>query len=201
MPGLSMSRSTSFSARALLDRLDRSRHAIVMLFGLSMMETLLLPIPIELILIPWMLCHPHRKWTMASVALMGNLTAATLGYYLGVSAMAQWGDTLIHFFGNDAAYENAINQIQQDGFLAILTVGLSPLSFQIAMLAAGASGYPLLLFLLASMLARGARYFGLAALVSLVGDAALRLWKKHSTQLGLVGLLLFGVWLWFTMTV
>ncbi|MBS9405237.1 DedA family protein [Halomonas sp. TRM85114] len=196
-----MSRSSSFSAQVWLDRLDRSRHAMVMLFGLSMMETLLLPIPIELILIPWMLCHPHRKWTMASVALMGNLTAATLGYYLGVSAMAQWGDTLILFFGSDAAYENAISRIQQDGFLAILTVGLSPVPFQLAMLAAGASGYPFLLFLLAAMLARGARYFGLAILVKITGEAALSFWRKHSTQLGLVGLVLFGVWLWFTMMV
>lgn len=64
------------SARTWLDRLDRSRHALWLLFVASMMETLLVPIPIETILIPWMLCYPYRKWTIASVALGGNLTAA-----------------------------------------------------------------------------------------------------------------------------
>lgn len=161
-----------------------------LLFGLSMMETLILPIPIEFILIPWMICHPHRKWTMAGVALMGNLTAAALGYYLGMSVMAQWGDTLISFFGGEAAYDNAVSRIQAGGFLTIMTIGLSPIPFQLAMLASGASGYPLLLFLLAAMLARGGRYFGLAILVSLVGDTALGFWRQYSTPLGLVGLML-----------
>ena len=65
------------SARAWLDRLDKSRHAMTLLFLASMMETLLIPIPIEVILIPWMLCHADRKWRIATVALAGNLTRSS----------------------------------------------------------------------------------------------------------------------------
>ncbi|MHB0776177.1 YqaA family protein [Halomonas sp. WWR20] len=188
------------SARAWLDRLDRSRHALLLLFCASMMETLIVPIPIEVILIPWMLCHPRRKWTIASVALAGNLTAAAIGYYLGVFAMGQWGDTLIHLFGGQDAYGTFQTRFQQDGFIAILSIGIVPVPFQIAMLAAGASGYSFLLFMLAAMLARGARYFGLALLVAVAGKAALRLWNRHSKPLGVLGMALFGVWLWFQVT-
>ncbi|MDO8860537.1 hypothetical protein Q6D67_02400 [Haliea sp. E1-2-M8] len=56
------------SSRAWLDRLDRSRHALWLLFAASMLETLIVPIPVEAILIPWMLCHPYRKWQIAGVA-------------------------------------------------------------------------------------------------------------------------------------
>ncbi len=162
-----------------------------------MAETLLVPIPIEVILIPWMLCHPERKWTVAGVALAGNLTAATLGYYFGVFAMDQWGDTLISFFGSQESYEQFQQRFSEDGFVAILSIGIIPVPFQIAMLAAGANGYPIALFLLAAMIGRGVRYFGLALLVAIAGEAATRFWDQYSKPLGALLLVLAGAWLWF----
>lgn len=185
------------SPTAWLDRLNRSRHALWLLFAASMAETLLVPIPIEVILIPWMLCHPERKWTIAGVALAGNLTAATLGYYFGVFAMEQWGDTLISFFGSQEAYDQFQQRFSEDGFVAILSIGIIPVPFQIAMLAAGANGYPIALFLLAAMIGRGVRYFGLALLVAIAGEAAMRFWDQYSKPLGALLLVLAGVWLWF----
>lgn len=185
------------SPRAWLDRLDRSRHALWLLFAASMLETLLIPIPIEVILIPWMLCHPERKWTIAGVALAGNLAAATLGYYFGVFAMDQWGDTLINFFGSQEAYEDFQTRFNENGFVSVVTIGIVPIPFQIAMLVAGANGYPVLLFLLAAIIGRGVRYFGLALLVTIAGDAAMKLWEKYSKPLGVLLLVLAGVWLWY----
>lgn len=196
----SSSQSGVFSPRLWLDRLDQSRHAMWLLFALSFMETLAVPIPIEVVLIPWMICHPKRKWTIAGVALAGNLTAALLGYYFGVFAMEQWGDALIGFFGSQEAFESFNRRIEQDGFMAIIAIGIVPIPFQIAMLAAGAGGYPVLLFFLAAMLSRGARYFGLALLVHLFGRSATRLWSRHSKPLGLLGVALLALWVWFKFT-
>lgn len=182
------------SATAWLDRLAESRHALVLLFAASMLETLLIPIPIELILIPWMITHPDAKWRLAAVALAGNLTASLLGYTLGNLAIEQWGDTLIPLVGGQSAYDAFEQRFSQDGFQAIVAVGITPVPFQIAMLVAGASGYPLTLFLLAALLARGVRYFGLAVLVAVAGEGATRLWKRHARPIGALGLLAFAVW-------
>ena len=192
-----MSRFHITSPKEWIDRLDRSRHALWLLFGASMLETLLVPVPIEVILIPWMLCHPERKWTIAGVALAGNLTAASLGYLLGVTVMEQWGDQLVGLFGSQDAFETFRARLQEEGFVAVATIGITPVPFQIAMLAAGASGYPYPLFLLAAMLGRGVRYFGLALLVALAGDAALRLWERNARTVGLVLLVLCGIWVWY----
>ncbi len=193
----SMPQTRLTSTRAWLDRLDKSRHAMPLLFVASMMETLLIPIPIEVILIPWMLCHADRKWRIATVALAGNLTAATLGYYLGLFAMDQWGDTLVGLFGGQEAYDAFDQQFREDGFTAILAIGIIPIPFQIAMLVAGASAYPIFLFLAAACLARGARYYGLALLIAVAGKAALDIWNRHAKPIGIAGLVLFAVWLWF----
>lgn len=182
------------SASAWLDRLAESRHAYWLLFVASVLETLLIPIPIEVILIPWMLLHPEKKWRIASVALAGNLTAATFGYWLGSLAMDQWGDSLIAMYGGQAAYEDFQARFNQDGFMAIVAIAVVPVPFQIAMLIAGASDYPFFLFLLAAVLARSTRYFGLAILVALFGDAAIRLWRQHSKPVGIGLIILFVVW-------
>ncbi|KPM76795.1 YqaA family protein [Cobetia sp. UCD-24C] len=184
------------SASDWLDRLNQSRHAMLWLFIASMLETLLIPIPIEVILIPWMLRHPERRWRVAAVALAGNLTAALLGFYLGAYALAAWGDGLISFFGGQQAFEAFQQRFSEQGFLAIMLIGIVPIPFQSAMLVAGASGYPVGLFLLAALVGRGVRYFGLAALVALVEDQAMALWQRYSRPLGVIGLTLTSVWLW-----
>jgi len=185
------------SATAWLERLAESRHAMALLFIVSIMETLIIPIPIELILIPWMISRPGAKWRLAAVALAGNLTAALIGYALGGLAMAQWGDTLIALFGGQQAYSDFESRFDANGFQAILAVGIVPIPFQIAMLVAGASNYSLGLFMLAALIARGLRYFGLALLVALAGERAIRLWRRHARPFGVVALLAFAGWAYF----
>ena len=187
----------ALAAQTWLQRLDNSVWALPLLFLLSMLETLLIPIPIETILIPWMLGQKQRRWLIATVALAGNVTAAAIGFWLGVLAMDQFGESLIQLFGGPEVYDSFTRQIQQDGFSAILAIGISPAPFQSAMLAAGAAGYSFLLFLLAVALSRAVRYYGLVLLVNIAGDAALKLWRRYSRQLGAVLLVLAVAWLWF----
>lgn len=191
-----MPRFRQLSAQTWLDRLDRSSYALPLLFVLSMAETLIVPIPIETILIPWMFSHPYRRWTIATVALAGNITAAAVGYWLGALVMEQWGDTLIGWAGSAESYENFAEKVRQNGFTAIVAVGITPTPLQIAMLAAGAVGYSFGLFLLAVTLSRSVRYFGLALLVHFAGDAALGFWRRYSRQIGIVLLVVAAVWLW-----
>jgi membrane protein YqaA with SNARE-associated domain len=196
-----MLNAKELSAQTWLERLDRSAFALPLLFALSMAETLIIPIPIEAILIPWMLSQSRRRWTIATVALAGNITAAALGYGLGALAMEQWGDSLIELFGGMQAYDSFAEQIRSDGFMSIVAVGITPTPLQIAMLAAGATGYSFLLFLLAVTLSRALRYYGLVLLVHFAGDAALRLWKRYSRQLGAALLAVAGAWLLFAFVI
>ncbi|MCG7601247.1 VTT domain-containing protein [Halomonas sp. McH1-25] len=182
------------STTAWLNKLSESRNAYWLLFVASMMETLIVPIPIEVILIPWMLCHPEKKWRIAAVALAGNLAAASIGYWLGNLVMDQWGDTLIQLFGGQAAYSDFQTRFNRDGFMAIAAIAVVPVPFQIAMLVAGVSDYPFPLFVLAAVMARSIRYFGLAILVQIFGNAAMRVWNRHSKPVGIGLVVVFFVW-------
>lgn len=176
-----------------VDTLRQSPYALVMLFFLSAFEATLIPVPLELILIPYMMIERQRIWLISSVALLGCLTGAMAGYWVGVSLFDSIGQWLIGIIGGAEAFGQYMDSLDEEGFVAIFMVGITPVPFQFAMLGAGATGYPLLLFMLASALSRGIRYYGLAALVLLFGDTAAQLWKKHARAVGVSVLMVFVI--------
>ena len=64
-------------------KLANSPHSLVLLFFLSALEATILPIPLELILVPYMLLERDRIWLIASVALAGFMAGSVGGYYIG----------------------------------------------------------------------------------------------------------------------
>ena len=166
-------------------------------FGASLAETLIVPIPIELILIPYMIANRARVWTVATVVLAGNLVAALVGYAIGYFAFSTFGRDLIDAMGWGEAFASFQTMFADNGFLAVLAIGIIPIPFQIAMLVAGAAHYPVMLFLLAAAIARGLRYYGIAALCWFLGDRATDLWDRHKTTVGLgLGALVLGYVVW-----
>lgn len=149
------------------------------LFFFSFLESTVLPIAIELILIPYMILNRRRAMAIATVTFGGCLLGALLGYAVGAELMDSVGQALIDRFGWSQGYERFLGYMDDYGFWAIAIIGIVPLPFQIAMLGAGAAHYPIVLFCAAVFLARGIRYYGLAVLVLLYGDKAQALWEEH----------------------
>lgn len=156
-----------------------------LLFGLSFLETIILPIPIEFVLIPFMLTNRHRLWKTAAYVTTGCLAASLFGYGMGYFFFETAGQWMIKTMGWQQGYEKFQILFDQHGFFAIVMVGVVPIPFQTAMLTAGAAGYPVWKFVLASTLARGIRYFGLAWLVYLFGEQAENLWQNYRLSVGL----------------
>ena len=160
-------------------RMGRSRSAMPLFFTASVAETLLVPIPIELIMVPWMLANRARIFLVATVVLAGNLAAALFGYYVGYFAFNSFGRGLIERMGWAEPFGQFQAMFSDYGFWAIVAIGVVPIPFQIAMLVAGAAKYPVLLFVTAAVVARGARYYGLGALVYYLGDQTIAFWERH----------------------
>jgi len=177
------------------ERLETSEHALALLFFASFLETTVLPIPIEVVLIPYMLTHRDRLWLIATVTLAGCLAGALVGYGVGFFLFESLGTWLIDTFGWQQSYQDFQGMFERYGFWAIIAIGVTPIPFQVAMLVAGTAGYSILLFLLAAAIARGVRYYGLALLVHLFGERAMTLWQRHSTvvSVGILGGVIVGV--------
>ncbi len=180
-------------ARRWFERLNGSRHMLWLLAALSFLETIILPVPIELVLIPLMALNRHRIWRIATVTTAGCLAASLLGYGVGLVLYQSVGTWFIDTLGMQHAYLAYQGFFDRYGFVAILTLGILPIPFQVAMITAGLSGYPIALFVLAALIARGIRYFGLAWLVWKFGPRVETLWRRHALVTSLAaGVLVLG---------
>lgn len=176
-------------------RLIYSKH---MLWGIgvaSFLEAIIVPIPLETILIPLM--HARRKeiFVISTIALLGCVFAAAVGYVIGYFVFDAIGAQLVSLVSTQEQFEQVSQKMQEEGFWFVFSVGIIPIPFQIAMLAAGATQYSFLLFVLASTLSRALRYYGLALLVLFAGDKAERLFKKHKMAVSITFLVVVGaIW-------
>ena len=179
-------------------RIVESPHTQWMFFVASFLETLILPIPIEAILAPYMLCRRDRIWRTATVVLGGCLVAALAGYAFGYFLFDSVGQWFLQTMQYEQQFESFRQRFEEQGFWAIVLVGVVPIPFQLAILAAGISGYSVPLFLLGAAIARGMRYYGMALLLWVFGDAVARFWRRlpHSTVVaaGIVGVIAV-IWL------
>ncbi|WP_447528480.1 YqaA family protein [Vreelandella sp. TE19] len=179
-----------------LERLNHSRYMLWLLGTLSFLETIILPVPLELIIIPLMASNRARIWAMATVVTFGCLLGSLVGYGVGMLLFQSVGTWLIGFMGIEQSYQAFQTFFGQYGFAAILAIGILPVPFQVAMITAGLSGYPILLFGLAAVLARGFRYYGIAWLVYRFGHEVERMWQRHAVKTSIVAgvlLLMLGL--------
>ncbi len=177
---------TSKRTKQWFERINGSKNMLWLLGTLSFLETIILPIPIELVLIPLMAANKQRIWLLATVTTAGCLVASLVGYSVGLVLYQSVGTWFIEFMGMEQSYQSFQTFFDQYGFAAILAIGILPIPFQVAMITAGLSGYPILLFALAALIARGLRYFGLAWLVHCFGHRVLVLWKRHALVTSLI---------------
>jgi membrane protein YqaA with SNARE-associated domain len=187
---------SSHRAKRWFERFNQSKHLLWVLGTASFLETVIVPIPIEVVLIPLMAANRRRIFALATVTTLGCLVASVVGYGVGMLLFQSVGTWFIETMGYQDAYQSFQALFGRYGFLAILLVGILPIPFQLAMIAAGLSGYPIHLFVLAAVIARGIRYYGLAWLVYRFGDAAQRLWERHALAAALgAAAIVIGVYL------
>ncbi|MFN2361632.1 MAG: YqaA family protein [Marinobacter sp.] len=174
-------------AQRWFERVNGSRHMLWFLAVVSFLETIIVPIPIEVVLIPLMALNRDRIWRIAAVTTLGCLVAALVGYGVGGALYQSVGTWFIESMGMQSGYESFQTFFDQYGFVAILALGILPIPFQIAMITAGVSGYPIYLFVLAALIARGLRYYGLAWLILRFGSRAEEVWRRHAVPASLAG--------------
>ena len=177
----------------LKKRLKKMIHSKRMLPSIalaSFLESTVVPIPLETILVPLMQARRKQLWLIALVTTLGCLLGALLGYAVGFYLFDLTREWVMTYITNEAQFAQFQERMQKDGFLFIFSTGVTPVPLQIAMLTAGVSSYSLGLFMLATALGRIIRYFGLAILVYYFGNKTEKLVRKYKWQAGVAVLVL-----------
>lgn len=174
----------------LFQRLDRPSSILAAVFVGAFLETTVLPIPFELLLVPLMLRYRKRVWPIVCAALAGCMAGAFAGYAVGMFAFQSLGQFVPQGPGAEQAMQAFTARLADNGFWSVFLVGFTPVPVQVATLGAGIAALSAGTFATAMFLSRGLRYGGLGLLVHLFGERTLRLLRQHRRKALAVGLLL-----------
>ena len=171
-----------------------TRHAAMAMAALAFSEAIFFPVPADLLLGALCLGRPRSSFRWATIctlfSILGGTTAMLLGLAIGqarvTDAMAFVG------LGEEAA--KALEVFGEYGFWAVAVAALTPVPYMVFSWVAGFAEIAVWQFLLASVIFRSARFFGVAAIVYVFGPTAKRFIDKYFNLVTvLVMLVVIGV--------
>jgi membrane protein YqaA with SNARE-associated domain len=147
-------------------------HAAWILGAVSFAESSFFPAPPDIMLIPMALARPDRAWFFAAVCTVTSVAGGLFGYFIGAVLYDTVGHWLIHLYGLGDKVEVFRAGYAQYGALIILIKGLTPIPYKLVTITSGFAGFNLPLFIVLSIITRGARFFLEAFLLNRYGARA-----------------------------
>jgi membrane protein YqaA with SNARE-associated domain len=145
--------------------LAESRYALWALAAVAFVESSVFPIPPDILMIPMILAAPRRAWLIAGVCTVSSVLVGLAGYYIGWGLFESVGRPVLEFYGKDAYFEDFAVRYNEWGAWAVLIAGVTPFPYKVITIMSGATGLSLPVFMVASLIARGLRFFIVAALL------------------------------------
>ena len=140
-------------------------RALWALAGVSFIESSFFPIPPDVMLIPMVLAKRARAWLFAGWATIASVLGGALGYAIGYFLYDSIGAALLRFYGYGEKFALFTSWYNEWGVWIVLFAGLTPFPYKVITIASGVTGLNFPVFMLASILARGLRFFIVAGLL------------------------------------
>lgn len=160
------------------------KHAVPAMGVVSFAESSFFPIPPDVMLIPMVLARPERAWWIATVCTLSSVLGGVLGYAIGYFLFATLGQMIIDFYGLQAGFDAYRQMFAEYGLWIILVKGLTPIPYKLITIASGVFEFDFLVFMAASLVTRGARFFGVSALLWKYGAPIREFIDKRLSILG-----------------
>lgn len=192
-------RGRPYTLRELYDWTLRSAgtpQAVWALAAVCFLQSLFLPVPPSLLLIPMVLARRARAWTFAGISTLSSAAGGLAGYAICYFLFEAVGETLFGLWGYAAELDEFETYRREWGAWIVVAGALTPLPYKLVAVACGAARLDLRVFILASLLSRGFRFYVEATLIWYFGPPVRALIERHLSAATVIGLVLVvGVWL------
>jgi membrane protein YqaA with SNARE-associated domain len=144
-------------------------HATWIMGVVSFVESSFFPVPPDAMLIPMALSRPDRAYFYASICTLTSVAGGLLGYAIGAFLYDSLGLWLMTLYGYGSKVDAFTEAYREWGTWIILFKGVTPIPYKIVTIASGFSHYPVVPFILLSIIARGMRFYLVAFLLNRYG--------------------------------
>ena len=171
------------------------------LFTIALFEASWFPLPPDVLLIALCIGATQKSFRFATICLAGSVLGAALAYAIGHFAwLTSSGEPTAfaqffydHVFSREA-FNNVSDIYHEWDFVAVFTAGFTPVPFKIFTISAGMCDINFVMFILASIVARGLRFFLIAWLIWKYGAPIKSFIDKYLNLLAtLLAVILIGV--------
>ncbi len=149
-----------------------SKWGWLALFLFAFAESSFFPIPPDVLLIALCLGAPSKSFKFALTCTLGSICGAIAGYSIGYflwqntageyTAVANW--FFNHVF-SEASFARVEELYNSYNFWIVFTAGFTPVPYKVITISAGVFNIDFVMFLIASVVSRGARFFLVSGLI------------------------------------
>lgn len=158
------------------------------LFLLAFAESSFFPIPPDVLLIACCLGLPLRSkkvFKYALICTLGSVTGAIAGYSIGMFAWSSMESWFIPGVFSMEAFNSVAGMYAEYDFWVVFTAGFTPIPYKLITITAGVFDINFVMFLIASVVARGARFFLISWLIMHFGPPIKNFIDKYFNILAL----------------
>ncbi len=170
--------------------LSARKGAEKVLMLVAFTESIFFPVPQDLLLIPMGLAQRKKVFRLATICLIFSVLGGIAGYIIGLFFMELLGMAIIGFYGLMDQYETIKDWYDRYDAWAVAVAGVSPVPYKVCTLTAGAFKINLAVFIIASVISRGVRFYLIAALIYWQGERARTFLEKRMDKFIVLALIL-----------
>lgn len=162
-----------------LNKWANTKYSTAVLFAVAFAESSFFIVPPDIMLIYMAYINKHKALFYSAITTLASVLGGVLGFYLGLIFFNQFIEPLIIKFNYINSFNAFKNLYLTYGFLAIFIAGFTPIPYKIATIASGVFGVNIWLFVLASVLSRGLRFFLISIIILVLKKLSLPQIKKN----------------------
>ena len=156
----------------------------------SFIESFIFPIPPDVLIIPMTIAKKQEWLKIASIATIGSVLGACLGYFIGYVFFNEIGIKIFELYGVDNTSFLKDKVSSEGGVIAWITLlaiaGFTPVPFKLLTITSGFVNFNIIYFILISTITRGSRFFIIAFLIGNFGPTMKKIIEKRLLSISIL---------------
>ena len=147
---------------------------------ISMIESIVFPIPVDPFLAGLTLAAPQKAMRFALICTVGSVLGGVIGWLLGYLVGPSIESLILNIpWFTQEKFDSVKEAYNENGMLIIFIGAFTPLPYKIITLTSGMAEVNLIAFILISAIGRGIRFFIVAYLIKFFGNPAIIYLKNN----------------------
>ena len=173
-------------------KFTKKKNSWIFLSLISFIESIFFPLPTDIFLAPAIIFNKHKVFFLTTITILFSVLGGIAGYFIGQYLWSSFSQDLISFYPK---FENQFKIFKDNfanyGWFLVIIGGFTPMPYKIVALSAGILNLNLFIFIICSIISRGARFTLVSYLFFRYGKRIKETVEKNINVISLILLLIF----------